>query len=558
MAILYILDFDRHEMIRLESLLIINNYIVLQSQERKSMSDFGDEIQRYPSDDGLFSSLIKTFELAGFFDQLKEIMESWPHTSIAYRAALIELLLNLSLVMPYGYWSEKLLEFDLWPILIEYLNPNMEISAFPGDPESFFFENFRQNQFSKLYSSSIARVQCNVFQIIRVLTFEEEHLRVYLISKTNFLIYVKEIMLRSLNLEASPDMNPIIFACRTLGDFLCGGFDQKSYDCLKLLQDQNLLFQTLKTCLRLIKCREDTNYRRVGCYLISRIFTLHFGEIIFLDLNIYLESEIEMDGKVECMGISFYHELVEILIENYDPTDPPYMESVRLSLQCLLGRCSYVKTEALKAELPSFLEKRARQVLEKISVSNKADEASQIYLFIVVALFRHLLAGYEHVKLACIGIAPLLFEILVLKGLAEPLLLETLCCVRNLIANCQKTKKKLLESIRTARSEPSSILEVVISMMAKASCSHECFYACADLIKFLALHAESRAILLKVSYNETNNKSWLTIKLPDTINRFVKLKQYSCIEVLLEYLVNVTFTSDGQSAIIRISGIFKT
>jgi hypothetical protein len=47
------------------------------------------------------------------------------------------------------------------------------------------------------------------------------------------------------------------------------------------------------------------------------------------------------------------------------------------------------------------------------------------------------------------------------------------------------------------------------------------------------------------------------MKLPDTINRFVKLKQYSCIEVLLEYLVNVTFTPDGQSAIIRISGITR-
>jgi hypothetical protein len=471
---------------------------VLQSQDKKTSSEFGEEMQRQPSEDGLFSPLIKTFELAGFFDQLKEIMEAWPHTSIVYRGAVIELLLNLSLVLPYGYWSEKLLEFELWPILIEYLNPNMEISGFHGDPESVLFERFRQNQFSKLYSTSIARIQCNVFQIIRVLTFDEESLRSYLIAKTNLLIHIKEILLCNLHLGLPLDINPVVFACRALGDFLCTDFDQKSHDSLKFFQDQHLLFQILKSCLRLIKFREDTNYRRIGCYLISRIFTLHFGEIIFLDLNAYLESEIEIDYKVECMGISFYRELVQILIENYDPMDPSYMESVRLSLQCLLGRCSYVKTEALNSELLSFLEKRARQVLENISASSKADEASQIYLFIVVALFRHLLAGYEHVKIACIRMAPLLHEILVLKGLSESLLLETLCCIRNLIANCQKTKKKLLETFRTSRREPCSILEVVIGMMAKTSCSPECFYACVDLVKFLGLHSESRGILLKV------------------------------------------------------------
>ncbi len=494
MAILYVLDFDRHEMIRLESLLIINNYIVLTSQEKKS--EFGEE-PNYPSED-VFSPLMKTFELAGFFDQLKEIMEAWPHTSIAYRAALIEVLLNLSLVLPYTYWSEKLHEFELWPILIEYLNPHMEISGFHGDPESVLFERFRQNQFSQLYSGSIAQIQSNVFQIIRILTFDEEPLRSWLISKTNLLMHLKEILLCDLNLLSPFDMNPITFACRALGDFLCVDFDQKSHDSLLFIQDKNLIFQLLKTCLRLVKFRQDTNYRRIGCYLVSRLFTLHFGEIIFLDLNIYLESAIEIDYNVECMGISFYRELVEILIENYDPTDPSYMESVRLSLQCLLGRCSYVKTEALHSELPSLLEKRARQVLENISGSSKADEASQIYLFIVVALFRHLLAGYEHIKIACIGIAPLLHEILVLKGLAEPLLLETLYCLRNLIANCQKTKKKLLESFRTHRSEPCSILEVVIGLMSQTLCSPECFYACADLVKFLGLHSESRGILLKV------------------------------------------------------------
>ena len=311
-------------------------------------------------------------------------------------------------------------------------------------------------------------------------------------------MHIKQIITSNVKVGDSPEVSPIIMACHTLGDFLSGGFDQKSNDILDFLQDQNVLFQILKICLRLIKSREDTNSRRVGCYLISRLFTLHFGEIVFLDLNVYLESEIEVDHEVECMGISFYHELVQILIENYDPADPPYMESVRLSLQCLLGRCGYVKMEALKAELPLFLEKRAIQVLEGISGSSKVDEASQIFLFILVALFRHLLAGYEQVKISCIGIAPILYEILILKGLAEPMLLETLCCVRNLISNCQKTKKKLLESFRSGRAESSSILDVILKIMSKSSCSPECFYACADLVKALALNPESRGVLLKV------------------------------------------------------------
>ena len=45
-----------------------------------------------------------------------------------------------------------------------------------------------------------------------------------------------------------------------------------------------------------------------------------------------------------------------------------------------------------------LLEKRAREILSSANSVNKLDEVSQTSLFIIITLFRHLFAGFEHIK----------------------------------------------------------------------------------------------------------------------------------------------------------------
>lgn len=72
------------------------------------------------------------------------------------------------------------------------------------------------------------------------------------------------------------------------------------------------------------------------------------------------------------------------------------------------------------------------------------------------------------------------------------------------MANCATTKRLLLEPIRPSakNAAPATVLDTVASMIMKGQISDECFYACSELVKIMALHGESRVILLKVRSRE--------------------------------------------------------
>jgi hypothetical protein len=204
------------------------------------------------------------------------------------------------------------------------------------------------------------------------------------------------------------DLDPIISACRVLGDFISGFFDDKISDLSDFFSDQEFMLHLLKICLYLIQSRDIIEARRVGSYLVARIFSLHFGEFASLNLESFLETEIYNNGQNQILGTFYYRELVDILIENYDPLDFSFMESVRLSLQCLLGRCEFAKKDAIECKflfaltlvgLGNLLFERAQRILDS-GIGNKLDDSSQISLFVIVTLYRHLFAGYEYVKVS--------------------------------------------------------------------------------------------------------------------------------------------------------------
>jgi hypothetical protein len=198
-----------------------------------------------------------------------------------------------------------------------------------------------------MYKDSIARIQCNVLQIIRILTFGDDGMRSSLISKTNLMDHLGALLSKDVPSSLPSTLDPIVLACRVLGDLVSGFYEENTYILSRFLTDSNMATQLLKTCLKLIKSRQDIHARRAGCYLVARLFALHFGEIVFLNLSAYLEMEMNENGRIEVLGVLYYRELVDILIENHDPLDLTLMESVRLSLQCLLGRCDFAKNDAL-------------------------------------------------------------------------------------------------------------------------------------------------------------------------------------------------------------------
>ena len=360
MAFLYVLDFDRHEMLRSEALLMINNFLILYNKEQKVPSDVemapqNSHVSRTKSlpEDNPIAPLVKLFEQSGFFDQLRELLDIWPHTSIGYRSALVELLLNLSILLPPSYMNMKLTDSGAWPLLVGYLNEkfeSMHSSSMADSEDSALYEKFCSNQFVAMYQTSLAHIHCNVLHIVRLLSSEDVTTRVRLIDKTGIVQALKLLLLKDYQPVPIPSQDPLILACRVLADFLSAFFDGRMSELADFLNDPDFMSKLLSNCALLVRDRESMYSRRSACYLLSRLFSLHFGEIMFLDLDRYLDTEMTVGGTSEKIGILYCRELCNILVENYDPHDPVYMESVRLSLQCLLGRCDFAKNDAMKGE----------------------------------------------------------------------------------------------------------------------------------------------------------------------------------------------------------------
>ena len=107
-------------------------------------------------------------------------------------------------------------------------------------------------------------------------------------------------------------------------------------------------------------------------------------------------------------------------------------------------------------------------------------------------------------QITCSPMTAIFFDILCISNLVEPLLLETLYSIRNFIANCDTTKRLLLEPVKTnlkTTATSSSLLDVLVQMAQKSHCSDDAFFGCIENLKIMALHGESRAVLLKVCVN---------------------------------------------------------
>ncbi|OAJ42336.1 hypothetical protein BDEG_25800 [Batrachochytrium dendrobatidis JEL423] len=295
---------------------------------------------------------------------------------------------------------------------------------------------------------------------------------------------------------------------------------------------------------------------RYGCILISRLLTLHYGELVKLDLDKIFETmpdfNIDHNGLLEfcyrvktpqvydpkdleqdTVGARIYRSLISHFLDYQDIPDAVLLESIRLSLQCLLGRCQLTRT----------LNQRLGRVLQK-TVKGKLDNADQENLYACISLLRHLFAGSTAGKLSGVEnrVTVTISQIISLQDIHERLLLECFGCLRNLITKCDSAKRLVLDW-KQYKKPCISILDSIRRMYQDSSQSSQVFCTIMEVLKLLVLEKTTRATLFKININA---------ELLLVLERLFQNKETTRSRAIIGYFINATYTTDGQLAIMRI------
>ncbi|KAJ3085978.1 hypothetical protein HK102_013638, partial [Quaeritorhiza haematococci] len=158
--------------------------------------------------------LMKIFERCGFFHNLPDILKAdgstsnntgtgnnavdstttvTPATTLIYRAAVVELLLNLSIIAP-DYVRARIAQLDnsVWSVLLPYLDDTFyphhhlrlrqpNISSGTASPTSGSnrspYEAFKEEQFYQVHQSTMDEMRCNLLRFVQMLVHDGEESR---------------------------------------------------------------------------------------------------------------------------------------------------------------------------------------------------------------------------------------------------------------------------------------------------------------------------------------------------------------------------------------------
>lgn len=332
--------------VRKEAVLLVKNYAV--GRYRKGRAQIGEETQMGER----IREIFEAFEKHGFFSTLRESIECDP-SMVSFRSSLSELLLCLSSMSP-TYVRRVIYKSDAWIPLGVYLNDPPTSPSNEDEPE--FFRHFRSRYCRRTNRRLIEMTKCNILEIIWLLGHEAPELKEYLVEST-FIMDQLGALLRRIDANLSPDDKGTLLAdnrllelsVRVLNSLLC---------CAAALRPQELeiLFKTPQTALAIFRLlmmmlnsSASTSQCRVGCQAAARILSLHCGLIVDMGLSEILATRIEADDAANTtVGTLLYDLLVKVLLKLYEADDAAYMESVRVSLQSLLGCYDFIKSHAIK------------------------------------------------------------------------------------------------------------------------------------------------------------------------------------------------------------------
>nr|KAJ3422168.1 hypothetical protein HK105_000873 [Polyrhizophydium stewartii] len=425
--------------------------------------------------------LAKIFEGSGFFDQLADLMPRH-RRDLAMLEALSELLLNLAAVLP-AYVGAKMLTPTPWSLLFEHaqlrrtideldplsraggwLGQHRDLNAVPdqthGDSAHAVTPTLRLIEaahWRRVYERSALQIVASVLRSVHLLVFDSESLRNMLLGHTDLLNFIDQaacdlwLLLGEASgggssaghhasiADAGWDAAAAIFG--VLSAVLIDASALNPAGLCRMFSHKSGGEAILQFAAIALERRDNAAAYRSAHLLLARLFSLHFGEVVPLNLESLFETPaarglprllarsgtgsgnaVQAAGQggatatntaSTSIGSSILSSLLRFVVRDIDIADQVLVESVRLALQCLLGRCEFAKQGALAAQLPKQLVQKSRQTM-MASSNGKLDDNRQNELFLAVSLLRHLFAGSSLAK--------------VIKDPAQPLS-EFLACI---------------------------------------------------------------------------------------------------------------------------------
>ncbi|KND00115.1 uncharacterized protein SPPG_04457 [Spizellomyces punctatus DAOM BR117] len=541
--------------IRKESVLLVKNYVVRSchdmdgrfSSDTQQSNGFEDAVRKLGT--ARRDDVLAMFERYGFFARLKDVVDC---DDILVRCAVSELLVSLSILSP-ALMRHALCEANALPFLLTYLE-DKDIKECPPEEDTYaLYEIFRRQLVQDADYEILNSTKCNVLRILWLVSFGSPEIQAYLVDET-FVLKQLVRVLRDLwdhwkdgHLRQELLQIPTIaLALHVLKELLFVSATRRPKELettFKTEQNGLTICQLLVVSMRQTL---STSLARVACQTLARILSLHYSVTVDLGLADILDHEMRIfEGGNGPIGTVLFEQLVHVLFRRYELEDAAYMESVRICLQCLLGCCNSVKTHAVQGGFLSNLLERARLALD---CTSRLDGPQEQEMFVIVTLLRHILAGSTEAKLSATKERThvLLHHILSSKESSDVLAQEALHCLRNLIANCNNTKRVMFEQMRI-KGRDASLTDILVSMVRKKTIELNTYNGCLDVLKILALHGESRAAMWKTN---------ILVDLKNVLSWLTKVKDYPRVETLLSLYLNSTFAYDGQVNVMRTPELF--
>ncbi|KAJ3397089.1 hypothetical protein HDU92_000789 [Lobulomyces angularis] len=594
MAFSHALNFECGFAVRQESLAIINNFVITYCNDHGLKADEVNfnksNVVDMNSNSENIKRLFLVFENSGFFDHMESLLTK-DSLILSYKCILTELFLNLAIISP-NTIRKKFLHGNNFKLFLNlYFNWNeIELNCNTKGEKNLekdmkflniqnFFKFFDEQDLNTIFNMHIPQSLMNFkakqnFVLDSHLNFEFKlkflkivwflikgdgldaiEVKNFLLLETEFFNLILKICTAKIDADGPSslrihyDLDLIGLGFVIFGNLLNLTIEnsKESYNLEKHLK-KSVSFQILTNLSFLIFYRgEEMVYLNSSCQLLGKLLSYHFGEVYDLEIDkIFLEEEgIKLGRKLVV-------ELIDILLNEDNLEDNLTMESIRISLQCFFGKCGFAKEEAIQINLPGKFISRINNKWTLHSV--KLNEVIQNELFVITTLLRHLMAGSAEGKLLCKEnrVHELIFDLLSNKELALPLMLETLACLNNFLANCNENKKAVLRyqrkstnNMQCGKSEKSlDYLEVLLRCL-KNNEAEGIFAGFVDVLKLLSLHGESKNKILKSNF---------CLEIKDIFRKVVKNKEWVKVGQILKYYSNIASLREGQLILLKMDG----
>ncbi|KXS13482.1 hypothetical protein M427DRAFT_58538 [Gonapodya prolifera JEL478] len=558
MAFSYVLDWERSEGVRKEALLTINNFLITFCRDH-NLDDTRFLLRVQDSANGVVESnvnspynpvkeLLGIFEACGFFDRLREVLAD-DVAQPEYRLAMMEMLLNLSIVAP-EFVRNLLCDLSIWRELPRNLDDEWKHYVNPQSPDLKAFQNFVARQHETIYKRDFDLIKITTLQTIWMLIHGSESVKRVVLSTSDIFPTIMRVLCGTHQDATEPRRVQILgLCCEVLACLLADFLRLANERSRTQVFQRDLLVQSFIVSLSMVGLSSSHHSAaRSAIIFISRLLSVHFGEAIDLGLEEILQEatvgEETKDTKTNSRG----RELCRSLIMMYERQrgeqrrDSAFEESLQVSLQCLFGKCGFAKDVAIAQDfVPVILDKLFREFRETpVDPTHRWNIMGGAF-----SLLRHLLAGGADVKLISVqvGVPRLCGTYLQCRNIPDFVKLEVLACVRNLVANCP-TAKRALADVSFEGSQ--SLLQGISKLFVNSSRGPgDLFAACAEILRILVSSSESRTVVLKTSIFTDMTKVMTTL---------VRSKDLPGLDALLPVFYGLTLGKNVPGQILKTEG----